>query len=1054
MDQVVSMDSASPVIDPARHRAVIHGLDDVLTSTARVHAACWKQACDEALSAWDHAQGTTTPRFTVPEDYDRWFRDRPPAAAVRSFLRSRDVELTEGTGQDRPADWTVQGVLRRKQQLVGHWLSARGIDAFPGSVAWLRELRKARIATGVVTQSRHCDRILRAAGIRDLIDVQVDGTIAAERDLAGVPAPDLLVEAARRLEVRPDTVVAIVSSPDGAAAAAAGGFGYVIGVDRHDARPALLAAGADLVVADLAELVPEATARHHPAGPRLHRIQAATQRLLSAEGDFPIDPFRIVERRFDPDYLPQLETVFSLSNGYLGLRGSHPEGRPSWAPGVFLNGFYETWPIVYPEAAYGFAKTGQTMVPVPDGTIVRLYVDDARVDLGRVDIVDYERVLDMTTGSVERRLAWAAPDGARFSLRTRTLVSLGRRHLAAIDWELVALDRPAEIVLASEIARHPPPVLDEHDPRQAPQLVGSLQPRGRSASHARASLCLETRNSGRRVACGMQNVLSVGEGPPLEPSEEALDDDHAAVHFRCDAPVGVPVHLTKYLAYHHGADTVDELAFRVEQTLDRATADGLAVLEREHQKVLDDFWRRSDVITDGAPLLQQAVRFNVFQLLQATARVEGFGVPPKGLTGLGYEGHYFWDTEIYVMPFLVYTSPRLARGLLRNRYAMLDAARLRARELGHAGALFPWRTIMGEEASAFYAAGTAQYHIDADVAYALDQYVRATGDLAFLAREGAEILVETARLWADLGFFSERRGGRFVINGVTGPDEYSAVVDNNTFTNLMARHNLRLAATTIDWLRRERPADFARLRTQTELAPDEPAQWQRAAEQMYLPYDEREQVHRQDDAFLDRERWDFEGTPVDHYPLLLHYHPLVLYRHQVIKQTDVVLATFLLGNEFTDQEKRRIFEYYDPLTTGDSSLSECIQAIMAAEIGDDLRAAEEYLIDAATIDLTDSAGNVRDGVHVASAGGTWMALVNGFGGMRHYGDRLSFRPRLPERLSGLSFRVRVGEALLLVDVERSSVSYRLLEGASLVIDHAGEELTVTDAATTRPLPRR
>jgi alpha,alpha-trehalose phosphorylase len=369
---------------------------------------------------------------------------------------------------------------------------------------------------------------------------------------------------------------------------------------------------------------------------------------------------------------------------------------------------------------------------------------------------------------------------------------------------------------------------------------------------------------------------------------------------------------------------------------------------------------------------------------------------------------------------------------------MLPAARRRAAEVSQKGALFPWRTISGEEASAHYAAGTAQYHIDADVAYAINQYVRATGDLDFLKQYGAEILVETARLWVDLGFYSEARGGQFVINAVTGPDEYSTVVDNNLFTNIMAKENLLLAALVMQWLYIDDPAAHKKVAsvlggvTRSELRS-----WRRAASQMYIPYDEQRRVHLQDEHFFDQEPWDFERTPIDTYPLLLHYHPLVIYRHQVIKQADVVLATVLLGDRFSLGEKQRIFDTYDPLTTGDSSLSECIQSIAAAEVGH-LRSAEEYFVDAAAVDLADIAGNLRDGVHVASAGGTWMAVVFGFAGLRDRGEHLSFRPMLPARLSAYRFKLRHRDRRLLVDVRRDEVRYELIEGDELTLHHHGQ----------------
>ncbi|MFL6153317.1 MAG: glycoside hydrolase family 65 protein [Ornithinibacter sp.] len=394
----------------------------------------------------------------------------------------------------------------------------------------------------------------------------------------------------------------------------------------------------------------------------------------------------------------------------------------------------------------------------------------------------------------------------------------------------------------------------------------------------------------------------------------------------------------------------------------------------------------------------------MFQLLQATGRVEDAGVPAKGLTGQAYEGHYFWDMEVYVMPFLIYTAPRIARNLLKFRYGMLDKARERARELNQQGALFPWRTINGDEASAYYAAGTAQYHIDAAIGYAIKKYVDVTGDVSFLADYGAEMLVETARLWYDLGFFSPRQNGKFCIHGVTGPDEYTTVVNNNLFTNVMARYNLEQAVQWVQWTREQEPEEYARIAQKLQLTDREVTEWAACAEGMHIPFDDGLQIHPQDDFFLDREVWDLSRTPEELRPLLLHYHPLVIYRFQVLKQADVVLALFLQGNRFTAQEKRLDFEYYDPITTGDSTLSAVVQSVIAAEVGYH-EVAYGYFLDALYVDLANAHDNTVDGLHVASTGGVWSALVNGFGGMRDHDGRLSFDPRLPDGWHSLAFRV-------------------------------------------------
>ena len=431
-------------------------------------------------------------------------------------------------------------------------------------------------------------------------------------------------------------------------------------------------------------------------------------------------------------------------------------------------------------------------------------------------------------------------------------------------------------------------------------------------------------------------------------------------------------------------------------------------------------------------------------------------MPAKGLTGQAYEGHYFWDTEIYLLPFLTYTSPRIARNLLMFRYKMLPQARARAKELGHRGAMFAWRTISGEEASAYYAAGTAQYHINADIMYGLRKYIQATGDELFLRECGAEMLVETARLWLDLGFYSEAKGGKFCINGVTGPDEYNAVVNNNAYTNLMARENLRYAADTVEFLRSKGPDAYAALVHKTGLEPSEVDAWVRAAQNMYVPYDEKLKIIPQDDGFLDEEPWDFQNTPQDHYPLLLFYHPLNIYRKQVIKQADVILAMFLLGDLFSLEDKKRNFEFYDPFTTGNSSLSSCVEAIIAAQTGD-MEKATRYGMAALLMDLADVGGNVKDGCHIASMGGTWMMLTYGFGGLRDNDGTLSFWPRrAPQDSARLRFPLTYHGHMLEIEIGLDNVEYALREGDHLVIRHETEEIKLTqhNPVAIRPVSKR
>ena len=789
------------------------------------------------------------------------------------------------------------------------------------------------------------------------------------------------------------------------------------------------------------------------------------ERLRPPSHDYPADEWNVIEKGFHPEFLAQLETMLALGNGYLGMRGCPEEGGPNAENGTFINGFYETRPIVYGEEAYGFAKTGQTILNVTDSKIIKLFVDDEPFWLPNANFLRYDRRLNMKSGTLDREILWETPAGKQVLITSRRLVSFAHRHVAAISYRVTLLNAEAPVVIASEmVANEPSARANGDDPRQASVFAGRvLHHRASYAKDRRIVLCHATEKSRMTLTCATDHAL---ETSCPHAYKAVHTEDFGQVAFTIEARPGCPIHLTKYMVYHTSQTaSSEELCGRAEWTMDRVMNQGFQQLLAAQEQYMDDFWRRSDVrvrdiredrMKRTTVEIQQAIRFNLFHILQASARAEDAGVPAKGLTGQAYEGHYFWDTEIYLLPFLTYTSPRIARNLLTFRYKMLAQARAHARQLGHRGAMFPWRTISGEEASAYYAAGTAQYHINADIMYALRKYVQATGDEQFLRDCGAEMLVETARLWLDLGFYSDGKGGKFCINAVTGPDEYNTVVNNNAYTNLMARENLRYAAQTVESLRATKPDVYNALVHKTALEPSEVEAWTRAAERMYVPYDEQLRIIPQDDNFLDREPWDFRNTPRDHYPLLLFYHPLNIYRKQVIKQADVVLAMFLLGDAFSPEAKQRNFEFYDPLTTGDSSLSSCVEAIIAAQIGD-MEKAIRYGMAALLMDLADVGGNVKDGCHIASMGGTWMMLTYGFGGMRDDDGTLSFWPRrAPEDNAILRFPVTYRGQMLEVEIGLETVTYALREGECLVIRHETEEIQLTreHPLAVRPVSRR
>ncbi|MFI9306838.1 glycoside hydrolase family 65 protein [Streptomyces triculaminicus] len=746
-----------------------------------------------------------------------------------------------------------------------------------------------------------------------------------------------------------------------------------------------------------------------------------------------VEPWCLRETELNLDVLSQSESVFALSNGHVGWRGNLDEGEPHGLPGTYLNGVYEFRPLPYAEAGYGYPESGQTIINVTNGKLIRLLVDDEPFDLRYGKLHRHERVLDFRTGLLHRTAEWTSPSGRSVRVRSSRLVSFTQRAIAAVSYEVEPLDGDVRIVVQSELVANEQLPLTTRDPRAAAVLESPLAVEHHAAHGPRIRLLHRTEHSGLRVGVSASHVVSGGE--KTEMSSES-SDNLARFTITTRLRSGQRLRVEKFVAHGWSAiRSAPAVHDQVDAALAAAVSTGWQGLADEQSDYLENFWSRSDVEVDGDAEIQQAARFALFHVLQAGARGEARALPAKGLTGPGYDGHCFWDTETFVLPVLTYTAPQAVEQALRWRYSTLPAARERARQLGLEGAAFPWRTINGDECSGYWPAGTAAFHINADIADAAVRYTKATNDEAFEKEVGLPLLVETARLWRSLGHHDHH--GDFHIDGVTGPDEYSAVSDDNTYTNLMAQHNLQEAAAVV-----ERHPDLAALLGADD---EEAATWRDAATRMTLPYNPELAVHEQSEGFTRHQLWDFAGTGDDEYPLMLHFPYFDLYRKQVVKQADLVLAMCLRGDAFTPEEKAANFAYYERLTVRDSSLSACGQAVMAAETGH-MRLAYDYLGEAAMMDLSDLEGNTRDGIHIASLAGTWFALVIGFGGMREYDGLIAFTPRLPEQLGRLAFTVQFRGQRLRVEITGSTATYTLLDGKALEIRHCGERLRVTSDA--------
>ncbi|SDD36910.1 glycoside hydrolase family 65 protein [Kordiimonas lacus] len=753
------------------------------------------------------------------------------------------------------------------------------------------------------------------------------------------------------------------------------------------------------------------------------------------------DDWRLVENGFTPDTQAVSETLMAQANGYLGTRGTFEEGVADGirsTEGTYLNGVYLRDPIHYDEAAFGFASHNNKMILVPDGKAFDLTAGDERFIQGASKLDGQSRVLDMRDGMLSRTSRWQTRTGGTLEINSRRFVSMAAPGLMVIDYTLASVDYTGPVSLTTGLNTRYGGGHEGFDPRAGELSVAACLEKPEAADRDGATLIAHrVRHSGHLVLAGYRVDYS---GDTDIGAQDIREDGLWATRLDAALAPGQEITVRKYVAYADFEKGTQRARWSaLGENLGTMAQKGFDALYKDHKAVWDAFWDTADVTVDSDDPVEQGIRFGAFHLFQSAGKDGGRALAAKGLSGPGYDGHYFWDTEIYAVPFFLFNAPEVARSLIEYRISTLDAARARAREMGHTkGALFPWRTIGGEECSSFFPAGTAQYHINAAIAYALIQYVNISGDKELLAGGGAEMLFETARIWMDLGHFNAQKGGAFCIHEVTGPDEYTAMVDNNLYTNLMAQQHLAEAAALAKSYSKQ---DFDAIAAKIDLSQDEVAAWQKAADCMYVPFDENLGIHAQCDGFLDKPEWDFDGTPAENYPLLLHYHPLVIYRHQVLKQPDVVLAQILLPARFTADEKARNLAYYEPRTTHDSTLSACIHAVANLESGDPAKA-YEFFEETYRMDLENRHANTHYGNHMACMAGSWMALVYGFGGLRLEGALPALKPALPDGWRSYSFKLRLGAGLLKLSVSADSTDYQYDGPDPVIFHHYGHRVAL------------
>ena len=703
-------------------------------------------------------------------------------------------------------------------------------------------------------------------------------------------------------------------------------------------------------------------------------------------------------------------TILALANGVIGVRGTIEE-HADGAATTFLAHAFEVSPIHYHERGAGFAESPDPRVPVAEPLGIDVELDGKPVDFRALELIDCRRRLDLRSGQLTRETSWRLSDGRTLHIEAHRLVPLSEEPVLARRIA-VSLDDGSPVTVRPRIEPAPEAAKQTDDPRIGVQLASE----GFATERAGDVLVQRLRGSGIGVACTQRSAITPGG---------------------CDI----------FTAYAVGRESADILAQQARARVERMERDGFDRVAQAERNAMQAFWSRA-ALQAGDEQVSGALRLNLFHLFRSAGRDGRSSAAAKGLTGEGYEGHYFWDTEAFMLPVLAVLAPGVARAMLEYRYHTLSAAFDNARALNHErGALYAWRTIRGWECSAHYPSSSAEYHVNAAIGFAIGLYDLATDDTEFLVSMGAEMLVETSRLWLALGSWSERTG-EFCINGVTGPDEYTVLIDNNWYTNRMVQKQLRLTCDVVRRVAEAEPARWAETARRIGFEEKELDAFGRAADAMRLPYDEELKLDAQDDSFLKKPRWNLAGTPGDKFPLLLHYHPMTLYRHQVAKQADLVLGLVLAGEDVPLDRKRRDFDHYESVTAHDSTLSASTFSILASEVGrTDM--ALRFFRDATFVDVEDLHGNASHGVHMASMAGSWLALVWGFGGFRPSGAVPDFAPTLPQGWEGYHFGLLWRGADLRVEIDSEGATYRNLGPAPARFRHDGEEVELAAGATWR-----
>jgi len=752
------------------------------------------------------------------------------------------------------------------------------------------------------------------------------------------------------------------------------------------------------------------------------------------------DPWRIIEEGFERDHVKSSESLFSIGNGAMGQRANFEETYtgPTFQ-GSYIAGVYYPdktrvgwWKNGYPEY---FAK----VLNAPNWIGIDVTINGELLDLNTCTIVDnFRRELNMHEGWYSRSFEATLSNGKRIEVGVRRFLSVNLDEVGAINFEVTALEEDLEIVFI--------PYLDSGITNEDSNWDDKFWETTRLHSEKnRAFIEAFTMKTEFHTCTFMANSVWVNGAPEDQNpsiSEEALKVSHS---YLVKAKAGSTVSLLKFGGYVSDRNhQKSELTYIAHQCIDKAEALGWEGMLKEQQEAWKAIWDMSDITIDGDVKAQQAIRYNIFQLNQTYLGTDSrLNIGPKGFTGEKYGGSTYWDTEAYCIPFYMATKDQhVARNLLQYRYNHLEKAIENAELLGFSdgAALYPMVTMNGEECHNEWEITFEEIHRNGAIAFAIYNYVRYTADYTYIPEMGLEVLIGIARFWFQRATYSAHKE-KYVILGVTGPNEYENNVNNNWYTNYLAQWCLRYAAEQIDKVREGYPIDFARIEGQAKLSSKEAAQWLKVADQMYFPYSDAEKLFLQQDSFLDKELIRVSDLDPADRPINQKWSWDRILRSPYIKQADVLQGMYFFEDQFSEEELKKHFDFYEPFTVHESSLSPCVHSILASRLGK-IDMAYQFYLRTSRLDLDDYNKEVEEGLHITSMAGTWMSIVEGFGGMRIRDDKLCFAPGIPKEWKGYSFKVNFRDRIIKVTVTHEHTSFELEAKEEMTIRHNGERVVL------------